>query len=266
MVYSRQSPPDGRFFVNNVPVKQGSNTITMVVNAFGVGGYNATTNTYVAALEQSYTVTSTALQPILVDVNPTEQFISANQNATINVTLSKQGAVSLGYIRLALLQPNGTEQMIMDVQGSSFTDDQARVQITLSGLGQRTLIATVYDAQSVQVQRSTVIVMLRDAHEQAARIKAVIDAFRQKLANNDVAGIGDFFTGTIRTEHAAIINQMTAVERATVAVDLANMSKIVMSNQRYARLYVERAEAGGTFSYIIYLIRDDDGMWRIDEM
>jgi hypothetical protein len=56
--------PDGRFFVNNVPVKQGANTITMAVNAFNA---NATANTtQPPALEQSYTVNSTALQPILV--------------------------------------------------------------------------------------------------------------------------------------------------------------------------------------------------------
>jgi hypothetical protein len=197
-------------------------------------------------------------------VNPTEQFISANQNATINVTLSKQGAVSLGYVRLALLQPNGTEPMIMDVQGSSFTDDQARVEISMAGIGPKTIIVTVYDAQSAQVQRSTVIVMLRDAHEQAARVRAIIEGFRARLLANDIDGAVGYFTENERATYRTILTALGS-DVAQLATALATpLNFAIYDDEAYVTLHLVVGSERSMHN--INLVRDEYGLWRISSL
>ena len=98
----------------------------------------------------------------------------------------------------------------------------------------------------------------------ADAFKGVYQSMLRRLAAGDIAGASTMITNPIRDQSVAIFNQLGAGLPAAIE-ELGIVREATMGSE-YAELVVTRDKPGGQFAYRVYVIRDSDGVWRIDGM
>jgi hypothetical protein len=81
---------------------------------------------------------------------------------------------------------------------------------------------------------------------------------------NDIDGAVSFFTGSRQDKYREIFTLLQA-DLAGAVDELGELSSSNISSN-YAELVITRNENGVDYAYLVYLIRSEDGVWRIDGM
>jgi hypothetical protein len=231
---------DGRFYVNGVPLSTGANALTLAVT-----------------------------DP---DGNTTSQNISVNSGGPglFKVTVTPTDGIAPLAVAFSVKNPSNTPftSIEFDINGDGITD------YTASDLASANPIFTMsagYTVAKVTVQNGSTIVY---TFKQPIYVYTPIDRYnvvkgalsnvlnRLKAGNGDSAG--NLFVESRRDEYKALFASMGA-SLASIASQLGTIRGGSFAGD-FAELIIVRNTSSGTVAYPIHLVRDPDGVWRIEGM
>ncbi len=235
----------GHFNLNDLPLAAGRNTITAVVT--GMDGQTAT---------QEITLESTGPAPFTVDASPTEGLGSL----TVQFSIANPAHTPFNKI-IVDLDGDGYPNLIAipnDVDNRPYTFTATYPQ------GTWTATITALDAADQPIFSTTraIVVLMPEFLE--GRLRAVYSGMLARLRAGNIPGAMTAFTGYAYAKYEAIFTQLRAalpglvdqvgeIDETTFGVDLAEFS-------------IVRNTSDGPQRFMVYLIRAEDGIWRIDSM
>ncbi len=234
----------GRFFVNGVPLGTGSNPLLLKLlleNGTEIGG--------------TFGVNSTGPAPFTVDVDREEG--TAPLDAT--VTITNRGKVPFSRIDIDV-DDNGKPERTV----TSLVDGKVSMVLTYNAVGTYVLRVTAYDAANNVVYLARRKLYVYDPKALAARVGSVYTNMLRRLAAGDTSGALNAITPTMRDAYRDIFGRLGSSLPAAVQ-QLGGISEISMGSD-FADILVTRQKADGAYGYHVLLIRDDDGIWRIEGM
>jgi Bacterial Ig domain len=244
--YLVSADQDGNFFVNNVLLKNGNNTITFTINQFGA-----------PQVTETRVVNATALQEFVLSINPTEAVAPASFKLTVN----REGPTPFDRIELI---GNGT--LIGTLTAVNFNGNTAVFNIgSVMTPSEITIVANAFAPNATTpFYTGTIKARVTDGQDTAVKVKAVLEQFRAKLLVSDVTGAVQFFTEPLRDYYQTRLT-IIAPDLPSLAAELANPVSISIQGDT-ATAVISRQVGPNTFTFTLSLIRDADAIWRIDGM
>lgn len=235
----------GHFNLNDLPLAVGRNTITAVVT--GMDGQTAT---------QEITLESTGPAPFVVDASPTEGL----GTLTVDFSIANPGRTPFRQI-IVDLDGDGYPNLIAtpdDVDNGPYTFTATYPQ------GTWTATITALDDQNRVIYSTTRMIVVLMPELLEGRLRAVYSGMLARLRAGNIPGAMTAFTGSAYSKYEAIFTQLKAglpglidqvgeIEEISFGIDLAEFS-------------IVRNTPDGPQRFMIYLIRAEDGIWRIDSM
>jgi hypothetical protein len=235
----------GRFQANDVPLVPGSNTITAVVTS-----QDGQTSS------QSITLDSTGPGPFVVHAAPTEGL------ELLQVTFTIENPDNTAFQRIDVdLDNNGFPNVI--VTPGQFVDGRVTLTATYP-VGTWLAVFKAYDDQNnVIYSTSKSIVVLLPQLLQGS-LRSIYDGMLTRLRAGNIAGAMTAFTGSAYDKYNDIFTQL-APSLGTI-VDAVGEIQEITFNLDMAEMTLRRETPEGPRSFMVYLIRSEDGIWRIDGM
>ena len=228
------------FVVNNVPLNAGQNTIT--VTATDINGTTASKSITVnATIPENY---------ITLSVYPESGIVPLIVSFVISENLSNS---ILNY------QIDFNGDGIMDYSSSTFEN----INYTYSSEGTYHPQVTVMDsAGNIYVGSSTVTILSKTQLE--ALLKAKWEGMKSALMAGDMETALSYFMPGNQEKYRQIF---TAFGQTKINSIFSGISSIHLSNnyEKVASCGALRAEAGGTYSYPLIFVKDNNGIWKIFE-
>lgn len=228
------------FYASNVPLQTGSNTLEVTVTtADGV------------TITQSITVNSTGMAPIQVKVTPecgfaplTTSFVITNNTANT----------------ITNIEADFDNDSIIDFTS---TDPNVSITYTYNTIGVYQANITVTDNLGTQHASGHTIVV-SDITNMDAMLRGIYSGILDRLRVGAIDGALNSVSSEIQDKYQTIFNtlqsnlptivdQLGTLQTGTIGVNLAE----------YA---IVRNESGVDRAYLIYFIRDENGVWRIGGM
>jgi hypothetical protein len=229
------------FIVNHVPLTEGSNTIT--VTATDTAGNTATAS-------------------ISVNAITTTPYIELHANIESGI------APLTTYFSVSTSIPNAVSSYQMDYEGDAIIDytgttfDNISFTYNTEGIYYPTVIVT--DTQGVTYSDTIAIVVL-NASDLDALLKAKWNAMKIALANQDVNGALNYYT----EESQELYNELFTTLNAQLPQIVQEMQDIQLiyakDNTAKYRIRASEVHAGQTYeiTYYIYFVVDENGIWKI---
>lgn len=231
----------GHWAVNHVPLATGMNNLT--VTATTVDG---------VATTASLSVTRTGTNPFVIQATPQ---ITPGP-ATFNLSLTNRAGASVKKIELDA-DGSGTYEDI------STLGDLFSLQVTTQRLILPTLRITEVDDTVYSLRLGLVV---EDPQALYQRAKGVVDSMITRLKGRDIVGATNRIT---ESQALDFTNMFTALDQAGALASSAAAFGAVTSGtlgNDLVELLLVRGTGDSQQAYWIYLIRGDDGIWRIDSM
>lgn len=233
---------NGQFFMNHVPLTEGSNTIT--VTATDTAGYTASI---------SITVNAVTTMPYV----------------TLNTNIESGMAPMTTYFSVSTSIPNSVSTYQIDYEGDSIIDytgttfDNISHTYTTEGIFYPTV--TVTDTQN-NAYSDTIAIVVLSTTQLDALLRVKWEAMKTALANQDVeVGVG-YFDEKSREKYRDIFNALIS-RLPQIASGMADIQLIYMNNG-IAKFRIRRNEIYGgqtyAITYYIYYKVGSDGIWRIE--
>jgi len=235
---------DGHFFVDNVLLKPGTNAVTLLLNTQDG-----------APVTKTIAVGSTGAAPFQVTVDPQEGL--APLSATMTIT--NRGNVAFQRIEIDMNGDGTPEQTL-----TSLVNNQAIVTLTFPSPGTYTMRVTVYDSSNNVIYVARRKVRAYSPSELGLRVIDVYAGMVTRLAANNPAGALRSFTGDAQTRYSGVFTAISS-SLSVVAAQLGTLIDGVITEDT-AELTIARDTPSGKQSFLIYLIRGRDGLWRIESM
>ena len=236
--------PSGRFFIDALKLQPGANTITLTLNAQGSTSVISTIN-----------LNSTGAAPFEVTLDRQEGLAPL----TVDLSITNRGNVAFKRITL-----DTTDDGVADVVLTGLPSGGTSQPITYGAPGLYTIRIVVYDANDHPIYSATRRVRAIDPSEIGYKVASVYTRLVNDLAANNVNGALSAFVGGARERYASVFADLgTAL--STIASQLGTLSNISL-NEDIAELTVARPVGSDTQLFMIYLIRGNDGIWRIETM
>jgi IPT/TIG domain-containing protein/glucodextranase-like protein len=232
---------DGSNFYAQVPLQPGTNSLTTVMTS--PDGFTVT---------RSITVTSTGPAPISVTVSPV--YGVAPFKATFGLGNTTGRAIKQ-------IQADYNGDGVLDL---NTTDPSAVLGFNYTTPGLYTARFTVLDDQNTSYTVSA-IVQAEDPQRLDQTLRATWNGFTQALVARDKTAAMKFLNASAQTRYGRVFDALLA-SLPTVAgsVSAPERSKLTGSIGEY---FVRRQAADGTTRlFLIYFVRDVDGVWRLDTM
>ena len=235
----------GHFNVNDIPLAPGTNTLTAVVT--GIDGQTAS---------QAITLESTGPAPFVADASPTE------------------GLGSL-TVEFSIRNPAHTpfKQIIVDLEGDGYPnliatpadlDDGSYAFSATYPEGTWTATITALDDQNQPIYSTTrtIVVLMPKLFE--GRLRAVYSGMLARLRAGNIAGALTAFTGSSYAKYQSIFQQLQPTLPALI--DQIGEVQDISFGMDLAEFSIVRNTSDGPQRFMMYLIRAEDGIWRIDSM
>ena len=245
-INGRQAVVDltGRFFVDGLKLNFGVNTVSVNLNTQGS-----------APLSKTLSINTTGAAPFEVALDK-QQGIAP---LTVNLSISNRGNVAFKRIDI-----DTTDDGVPDLALTALTSSGTTQSITYGSPGLYTLRVVVYDANDRPIYTATRRVRAIDPSELGYRLANVYTTFVDNLAANNVTGALTAFVDGARDRYASVFAALGASLPA-IAGQLGRLSNIVVMEDM-GELAVGRTVGSDTQVFMIYVIRGNDGIWRIETM
>ena len=232
---------DGNRFYAQVPLQAGVNLVNVV--ATSPEGATAT---------QGITVTSTGIAPITISANPVYGV------APFKVTFELGSTTGRAIKRIeADFNGDGTVDF-------TTADPSAALEFTYSTPGLYTARFTVLDDQNTSHVIS-VVVQAEDATRLDQILRAGWNGFTQSLVVRDKAAAMKLLTASAQARYGRVFDALLASLPA-VAASLSAPERAQLNGSIGEYFLTRRAPDGTLRLFLIYFVRDADGVWRLDTM
>ena len=136
--------------------------------------------------------------------------------------------------------------------------------ITYGAAGLYTIRVVAYDTNDNPIYTATRRVRAINPSEIGYKVASVYTTLVDNLAANNMNGALSAFVGGARDRYSIVFGDLgTAL--STIAAQLGSLSNISLTED-IAELTVARPVGNDTQLFMIYLIRGNDGIWRIETM
>lgn len=234
----------GRFFVEGLKLNFGANTVSVNLNAQGS-----------APLSKTLSINATGPAPFEVTLDK-QQGIAP---LTVNLSISNRGNVAFKRIDI-----DTTDDGVPDLALTALTSSGTTQSITYGSPGVYTLRIVVYDANDHPIYSATRRVRAIDPSELGYRLANVYTTLVDNLASNNVSAALTAFVDGARDRYSSVFAALGA-SLPGIAGQLGKLSNIVVMEDM-GELAVARTVGSDTQVFMIYLIRGNDGVWRIETM
>ncbi len=231
---------NGMFYVNNVILLPGINTIT--VKASTLDGQQVT---------ETLTVTSSGPSPFRVTVSPQSGVAPLKTSFTVTNLMS-----------------SAIQSIAVDFNGDgaidfSTTDRTTPVEFTYvtPGVYQPTIFVT--DSQGATSNKTLTVVVL-DAEQMDAFFKSIWDALNSDLVAGDLLDANRYLNLSAQTKYLRVF-QTLLPHMGGIVASYSPLQRVSISEDigEYA---VNRTYQGQNRLYLIYFLKGADGVWRVDAM
>jgi hypothetical protein len=235
----------GFFQANDVPLTPGSNAIVAIVTT--QDGQTVT---------KAVTVESSGPGLFKVQVAPTEGI------GTLQVRFSLENPQNVPF-KQAFLDLDGDGNPNLIVYPSQFRDGKLEVLATYPA-GTWLATITFYDDQDRAIYRThkSIVVLLPELFQ--GNVRAIYENMLLRLRAGNITGALTAFTGSAQERFNDIFTQLQP-DLATIIDQLGTITEITFTLDM-AELTLVRTSADASQKFMIYLIRSEDGIWRIDGM
>lgn len=235
----------GFFQLNDVPLVPGVNTIDAVVTT--QDGQTAS---------RAVTVNSSGPGPFVVDASPTEGIGSL----TVTFTTANRAGSSFKQISFDL-DGDGYPNVI--ATPAEFADGPFSFTATYP-VGTWNVVIKAFDDEDrvVYETQKSIVVLMPTLY--GNRIRAVYEQMLTRLGAGNTAGALTAFTASAYEKYAGIFSQLQP-DLATLVGQVGTLAGMTFGMD-IAELNVVRDTPEGPQQFMVYLIRSEDGIWRIDGM
>jgi hypothetical protein len=234
----------GRYFLDNVILVPGVNTITLAL---------ATQDA--PLITRTIALTSTSVAPFTVAVSPDTGLAPLSTRMTI----VNRGAVPFQRIEIDTNDDGVAEQIL-----TGLTNNEAVLDLSLTDPGLYTIRVTVFDALNNVIYLARRKIRVYSPAELGSTILGVYQTMVDRLAANNPSAALNCFTGDAAAIYSGVFNALGG-SLPTVASQLGRLVDGVIS-QDTAELTIVRDTSGGPQAFMIYMLRGGDGIWRIESM
>jgi hypothetical protein len=257
---------DGTFFINNFALAPGANPISVALNTPELSRAPATSARSAAPGRIARKSTSDAaininrggLAPFALDVANTTGFAPL----TVDVTLSNRSA----YVY---------DELTIDIDGNGIVDYAERgfpvpileraFQVNYLTPGTYPLTLTLTRANGAEIiYRATRMIHVQSVPRAAETLRDIFRGMLTALAAGDTASAATWLTSAVRGRYLEAFNRLVSVLPQTVE-DVGSIEAAVLGDG-YGELAVVRNVDGVMHRFPVLMIRDGDGLWRIDGM
>ena len=235
----------GQFHANDVPLAPGPNTVTVTI-----------TTQDGSSASKSIDITSTGRGAFIVNASPTEGIGAL----TVNFSIENPDGVAFHHVS-ADVENDGV--LDLTATPADFVQGSYRFGTTYPP-GTWTAVIKAYDDQNRVVYATTKSIVVLTPQALQNRLRGVYDALLARLRAGNIAGAMTAFTGSAYEKYNAIFGTLkdslpTIVDQLGTVVDASFGADI-------AEYGVVRNTPEGPRRFMFYLIRGEDGIWRIDGM
>ncbi len=235
---------NGRFFADNVYLKPGVNSVTVVLNTLDA-----------PPIVRTIAISSVGVAPFDVRVDEAEGLAPfATQLRIVN-----RGNV--GFQRIEIdTQDDGVPDLVL----TDLAKDEAVVELNYPNPGVYTVAVRVFDADGAVIYSARRKVKALGRDELAYRVVDVYRTMLDRLGAGNASGALRMFVGDVQARYAQVFADL-AVPLPEVAAQLGTPIDGVVAED-WAELTLLRPTADGDQLYMLYLIRGGDGLWRVEGM
>jgi hypothetical protein len=123
----------------------------------------------------------------------------------------------------------------------------------------------VFDASNQAIYTATRSVLVRDPRDLAGLVTQVYIGMLDRLHAGNIAGAMGAVTNTVRDKYQSVFSRLGALLPSIIDNGFGVVTSLSVTNE-FADITVVRTKQDGQYGYHVLLIRDDDGLWRIDDM
>jgi hypothetical protein len=233
---------DGQqYFVNDVPLVEGSNVITVTVTTSG-GGTVSTTRT----------VTRTGGSPPARIVAVEDHEFAP---ARITLRVERRSLRAIASVQVQNLAPG--------VLDSSVFDGDIIAAITYAAPGKYKPVVTVTDVDGLTYTQPVAIMAL-DAAALDVTLRGVWAEMGGRLAAGDIETALGTMSRSARPRYASVLTQIAPALASSIATWSAPQPALFSTHM--AEYIVRRTINGVKQAFFVYLLQDENGIWRLDSM
>lgn len=235
----------GRFQANDVPLVPGENTVEVVVTTQD----GQTTS-------QSITLGSSGAGAFVVHASPTEGL----ESLQVTITIENPGNTPFKQINLDL-ENDGFPNLI--VTPDQFSDGKVTIAATYP-VGTWIFVIKAYDNDDKVIYSTTKSVVVHMPQILQGTLQGIYEGMLSRLRAGNMAGALTTFTGSAHDKYDEIFSALQP-SLADIVDQLGAVTEITF-NMDIAEITLERDTPDGPQRFMIYLVRSEDGIWRIDDM
>lgn len=233
---------DGRFFINDVPLQPGVNSLPVIVAT--QGGQTAT---------QTVTITRTGSAPFSVMVDKDTGIAPLDVAFSVDTT----GGSVASTIEFDI-DGNGTADYIATSMA------QANPVFTFSTPGYNRAIVRFKDAQGNVLYTATKVIYVVSTDDRFNLLKGIYTGMLDSLRAGNMTDAVTALTAEAATEFQPVFTALGT--QLSSAIDrLGSIDRITFSSD-VAEIVLSRTVGTQQMAFSIYLIRGPDGIWRIESM
>lgn len=232
------------FHVANVPLDAGSNTFDVIIKTMDE-----------VMVTQSFTLVSTAIYPIEADVHPS---IGTHE---LLATFKAKNNSGLPLVMVEI-DPTGSSglQQVPD------NELEFRVNYSTPGLYRPVIYLTVGEQWPYIRYQVRLAVRVYGVAEVDRMLQSIFGSMRNRLKAGDVSWALLTLNACQHQKYQPTFDRIAQAPNRGTRVD--NLGTLVGGevSHTFAEYLVERPDAGGPLGFLIYFIRGEDGIWRLDGM
>ncbi|MBI5674557.1 MAG: fibronectin type III domain-containing protein, partial [Nitrospirae bacterium] len=230
---------NNEFFVNSVPLEEGENIIT--ASATDTTGYTASTS-------------------ISVNANTTASHVTLTANIESGIPPLTT------YFSVSTYIPNAVTSYQMDYEGDSTIDytgttfDNISHTYTAEGIYYPTI--TITDSQS-NTYTDTIVIVVLNATQLDALLSAKWEAMRSSLSIQDTTTALIYISSETRASYDEMFNAV--VDQLPSIVTTQTAFTLISIKENVAEYELVTSEGGIIYSYEVIFIKNENGIWMIQD-
>lgn len=238
--------PDGTFFASNVPLTTGSNPLI----------FSVTTPDNQTAT-QGITVTSAGPPPVEVDTSTNSGLAPLN----VHFNMFDRTSTAVTQVNISCTGNGTVDISTTAIDTTGLSNDLGACGYSSAGYYHPTVSVIGSSGQTLYTSTQTVYVVAPTDLE--LTVRSVYVGMLGRLTAGDVTGALNAVTGSAYPKYSAVFNSLSNLPSVISQLGTIQQATVTDGVAEYLLL---RNSSGGQVSFLLYLMRGEDGIWRIDGM